>query len=295
MAGCMSDVITAALAEFPFFRRYQSGDIGQGEYLSQLASHAAAFEQRLKGVYHALALASRYPPDFEAHAEGVFRELAAGGFVPRTTPDAGYAAFRDTVRARYDHGDRCTYINPDEAKLVYLLSMAVRPRLLVVMGSYYGYWAVWAMPGVAAAGGRAILIDPDQAVCRMARNNFRAMGYGACAEVLECEAQGVLPTLGTPVEMALLDAFNPKREPDPSHHGKGVYAPLAEALYGKLAEGGLLVAHNDYRLGVGDNGLARPFLEPACRELAAFHAFCERRFRRQRIVPTPDGLGIYMK
>jgi len=291
----MSEVISAALAEFPFFRQYQAGDIGKDEYLSQLASHASAFEQRARGAYHALALASRYPPDFEAHAESVFRELAAAGFVPRTTPSDGFAAFRDTVRERYDHGDRWTYINPDEAKLVYLLSMAVRPRLLVVMGSYYGYWAVWAMPGVSAAGGRAILIDPDPAVCRMARSNFRAMGYGSCSEVLESEAQGVLPTLEAPVDMALLDAYNPKREPDPSHHGKGIYAPLTEALYGELGEGGLLVAHNDYLPGVGDNALARPFLEPACRELAAFHAFCTRRFRRQRVVPTPDGIGVYVK
>ncbi len=44
------------------------------------------------------------------------------------------------------------------------------------LGSYYGYWAAWAVPAVAARGGRVTLVDPDPTACAVARRNFAPYG-----------------------------------------------------------------------------------------------------------------------
>jgi predicted O-methyltransferase YrrM len=295
-AGPVSEFVQAALAEFPIYRDYLAGRITREKYVEGLEAQAAQIEASLGGARNLLTAASRYPADFDQHADDVFADLLARRFVSEDPSVEAFVKFRKTVFGAYDHGDNRTFIHPDEARLAYFVSMATKPKLMVTIGSYYGYWAIWAMPGVAATGGRAILIDPNPAVCALARKNFQALGFGERATVRAEKAEAVLPELApNSVDLVLLDAAGGKDNPDPSYNGKGIYAFMVEDVFDKMREGALLITHNDYRVGVGANQISQPMIERSVKQLERFHAFCQRKFRKSHVAPTPDGFGIYLK
>jgi len=167
---------------------------------------------------------------------------------------------------------------------------------MVVIGSYYAFWAIWAMPSVAATDGQAILIDPDAAVCDLAQRNLDALGFGGRAVVRAEKAEDVLPDIEPEsLDMVVLDAAGSSDHPDPTYHGKGIYAFMAPAVFEKLRPGAWLVVHNDYLPDVGANPLAQPILDGNAAQLEAFHAFCDQRFSNHHVAATPDGFGVYRK
>ncbi len=277
------------------FRAYRAGEIGREEYLAGLEAQADELEGRLGDARNVRLLASRYPQDFDRSADEILDRLMEEGFLNRRPDAAAADAFRRRVRAQFDHDGYRTYIQPSEARLACLISLAKRPRHVVVLGSYYGYWAIWTLPGAAAAGGDAVLVDPNPRVCALAERNLRALGFADRARVLCAKAEDVMDRLPDEIDLALLDADGGRDHPDSSYHGKGIYALLAERVFPRLAAGGLLLVHNDYRIGVGDNRLARPYVERMAEVLERFHRFCDGRFRRGAVFDTPDGFGAYMK
>jgi len=293
--GPVSDHLQAALSEVPVYRDYRDGKISRDQYVEGLEANAEEIETQLAARGHWRMLASRYPADFDQQAEEIFSALLAEGFVSERPATAPFEAFRRKALAAYDHGENRTFIHPDEARLVYFLSMAKKPRRMIAIGSYYGYWAIWAMPGVQAAGGQALLIDPNPAVCALAEKNFKALGFGPFTTVRAQKAEALFDEMAAGIDMVLLDAAGGKDSPDPAYHGKGIYAFMAEGVYDKMSPGALLAVHNDYLPHVGANRLSRAFLERAAKPLERFHAFCQSRFRKCHVAPTPDGFGVYLK
>ena len=285
--GPVADYILNALSAFAFVRDYRAGRLTRAEYAAALDAHADEVTARLDGDGHRFWLAKRYPPDFDAAADAILDSLVADGFLDGI-PTAAFDEYRARIRAAYDHDTRRTSIHPDDARLAYFISMAVRPKRLLVVGSYYGYWAVWAMPGVVAAddasgGGRAVLIDPDREVSALAERNFRALGFGDRTTVHPKKAEEVFPSIEPGLDLVMLDAAGADDHPDPAYHGKGVYGFLIEGIYGRMRDGALLVVHNDAPPEEDDGGLDR------------FHAFCAARFRKGIVTDTPEGVGIYSK
>jgi predicted O-methyltransferase YrrM len=278
--GPVTEHVQAVLAEFPFSRDYCAGHISQEEYVARFEAQADAIEARL-GMAHLCRIAARYPADFDAHAAAMFSTLVDEGFVDEEPEAESFEAFRETIRASYDHGENRTYIHPDEARVLYFLSMAKRPRRMIAIGAFYGYWAVWAMPGVAAADGEAMLIDPDPMVCALAEKNFAALGYGDRTIVHAEKAETVLPGMAQGVDLVLLDAAGSPDHPDPAYHSKGVYGFLIEDIFRVMADGALLVVHNDDL--------------PGAKPLERFHAFCRVHFKKQYVARTPEGFGAYIK
>lgn len=281
--GPVSDHVQAVLSKFPVYRDYCAGRISRAQYLAGLDEQADEIRSRLGDSDHLVRLASLYPPDFDTAADEIFEALLADGFVSERPPTQAFDAYRERVLAAYDHGARHTYIHPDDARLLYFLSTAVKPRRMVVVGSYYGYWAVWAMPAVQAAGGEAVLIDPDAEVCALAEQNFRTLGFADSAVVRAQTAEAVFPNIPPGVDMALLDAAGSGEHPDPAYHGKGIYGFLVEDIFDRMNDGALLVVHNDEVAGASRRPLER------------FHAFCRDNFRAQHVAETPEGFGIYLK
>ncbi len=281
--GPVSDHVQAVLSNFPVYRDYCAGRIPRTEYTRWIETDAATVKAALGDSAGLLRLASRYPPDFDAHADEVFEALVHGGFLPGADNAAGFKEYRNTIRAAYDHGTRHTYIQPDEARLLYLISTAIRPKRMLAVGSYYGYWAVWAMPGVAAAGGEAVLIDPNREVCALAERNFRALGFADRTLVRAKKAEDVFPQIAPGIDLALLDADGGRDNPDPAYHGKGIYGFLVEGMFDRMRDGALLVVHNDYAQG------------PRAASLERFHAFCRDNFRAHHVAETPEGFGVYLK
>ena len=293
-SGPLADGLIEELSEFAAFRDWRAGKITREQYIDGLMAQAAQIEASI-GPRNLRLLAARYPSDFDRQADEFFATLRSEGFLSDHPPVAPFEAFRERVRAAYDHGEHRTAIQPDEARLLYLISMALRPRRMIAIGSYYGYWAVWAMPGVVAGDGQAILMDPNAAVCALAERNFKALGLGDRTSVIAKKAEEVFDEWAPgSLDLVLLDA-NGGRDSPAAYRGKGIYAFMARGVYEKMREGALLVAHNDYLPGVGDNRLSHDFVERLSRPIADFHAFCDGHFRRRRVLATPDGFGVYQK
>jgi len=293
-SGPISDFVLGVLSKLPLFRDLKAGKITRDQYVDGLESQAADIEAQLGSARHLRLLASRYPADFDQHAAEVFALLRAQGFVSEDPSVAEFEIFHKKVLDSYDHDTHRTFIHPDEARLVYFLSMARKPKLMITVGSYYGYWAVWGMPGVAAAGGKAVLIDPNEAVCALAEKNLRALGFGPRVSIRAKKAEEVFPEIPASIDLALLDAAGGK-ENGPDYQGKGIYGFMVKDIYDRMTPGALLLTHNDYMPGVGSNRLSQPIVERSAKQLERFHEFCRAHFRKSHVAATPDGFGVYLK
>jgi predicted O-methyltransferase YrrM len=282
--GPRADFVLAALETLPAYHEYRAGRLTRDEFAAALDANADALLPRLDGRRGLLDFAKCYPPDFDAAADAILASLVADGFFGQI-PAAPFDQYRNRIRAEYDHDVRRTSIHPDDARLAYFISMAVRPERLLVIGAYYGYWAVWPMPGVVDADGHAVLIDPDRDVSALAKKNFAALGYGERTTIHAEKAEDVLPSIEPGLDMVMLDAAGPYEHPDPAYRGKGIYGFLIEPIAERMRDGALLVVHND----APDDGAGSE------RELHRFHASCTQRFRKNIIADTPEGLGVYLK
>jgi len=281
--GPVSDHLLAILEELPVYQDYHAGRISHEQYVEGLQACVGLVEKRTGEAERLLRLAALYPPDFDREADAIYSTLVAEGFVAAPPALDAFDAYRERVLACYEHGENHTYIHPDDARLLYFLAMATKPKRMLTVGSYYGYWAVWAMAAVVAGGGEAVLIDPNPAVCALAEKNFRALGFGDRTVVHAAKAEAVFADIAPGIDLALLDAAGSHEHPDPAYHGKGIYGFLIQDIYERMSDGALLVVHNDEVPGTEH----RP-LEP-------FHAFCEKHFRKRHVTRTPEGFGVYLK
>jgi len=285
--GPKADFVLAALEMLPAYRDYRAGRLTRDEFAAALDANADVLLPRLDGRQGFLDLAKVYPPDFDAAGDAILASLVADAFLDEI-PDAPFDEYRTRIRAEYDHDHRHTSIHPDDARLAYFISMAIKPKRLLVVGSYYGYWAVWAMPGVVAAdgasgNGTAMLIDPDRDVSALAEHNFRALGFGDRTEVRAEPAEEVFPSIEPGLDLVMLDAAGADDHADPGYHGKGIYGFLIADIFDRMRHGALLVVHNDAPPDANE------------RELDRLHAFCSGTFRKGVVNDTPEGVGIYLR
>ncbi len=293
--GPVAEKLQSILCGFEIYRDYQSGKISHSEYVRGLESNAEELEEALGGPRNLRLLASRYPSDFDRHADEILAEWMSKGLVSETPSNEPLEDLRERMSSRFSFGEFTTYIHPDEARLAYLVSMARPPKRLVVIGSYFGYWAIWAMPGVEKADGKAMLIDPNPEVCALAEGNFKSMGYGDRTTVRADKAEDILDEMLEEIDLVLLDAAGSFQHPDPAYRGKGIYAFMVEGVFSRMRDGGLMAVHNDYLADVGVNKLSKPFVDRSVEQLARFHEFCDSHFKKSHVAATPDGFGLYLK
>ncbi|HEX3147663.1 MAG TPA: class I SAM-dependent methyltransferase [Gemmataceae bacterium] len=144
----------------------------------------------------------------------------------------------------YDHGGYPTYIYPEEAILLFALGDILKPRRAAFLGSYYGYWASWVLPGILERGGRAVLIDPDENAQRVAQANLGKFGSSGGVEFATITGERFLDDTPDNFDLVVIDAENPRDHPDPEQRGKRVYAPLLRHALPRLAPGAVVVCHN---------------------------------------------------
>jgi predicted O-methyltransferase YrrM len=276
--GPLFDLAASVLARYPEFASHRDGSLAEGAWRGLL--ERAAGELRAAGVPDDdVHFAKRVPGAPEAFVRDALARLVRAGVLRSDAFDEAAADAAAAGAARYDHGGLGTYIYPEEGRLLFALADLVRPAHAVFLGSYYGYWAAWAIPAVVARGGRVTLVDPDPTACAVARRNLA--GHGDAVRVLTATGQDALAENDAPIDLLAIDAELPRTHPDPSLRGKGVYRALLAAALPHLAPTAHVVAHNILLAdGTGDPVLAAvaarnagelgPFLALAARELDAF-------------------------
>src|SRR5882672_9330106 len=161
--GAVFDFIDAALDDVTEYRAFQEGRLTRQRYSDWMAAHGEAV------VGEALNedqrnLSTRFPLDGRQYVAEILDDLHAIGVITSVCyPEDEFGEYRDLVARCTGHGGRTTYIFPEEARLLFALAHLLAPLKSVFLGSYYGYWALWALPGIVAAGGRATLVDINPA------------------------------------------------------------------------------------------------------------------------------------
>ena len=183
--------------------------------------------------------------DDKKPAEAIVRYLTEKKLIssPENMYD-GFDEYRDYIYQNYDHGNFYSSIHPEDERLLYAISAITGPQNAFVAGSYYGYFAIWAMKNIAERGGMCILSDINRRVCELAKSNFDRLGFKDHSKVYCEEAEKLMAERGEPIDLLLLDAVGNWNDPRPEYRGKQIYVPILRAASPFLSKGSVIVIHN---------------------------------------------------
>ncbi len=134
-----------------------------------------------------------------------------------------------------------------EARLLEMLIVASGARRVLEIGTFTGYGTL-TMAAAVGSQGRVITLEVDEAMAQTARRHFAASPHGDRIELIVGDALQTLATLGGPFDLVYIDAR------------KADYPAYYQAVVGKLAPRGVIVADNLFRAGAvlesgrGDEG-----------------------------------------
>jgi predicted O-methyltransferase YrrM len=244
MGGPMYDAIMNRAGDVRFVQEYLSSRIDRDVFQKNVRSAAEELTGRGLDSWQA-DLLRRMPIDEKAAVGQLLQALAADDIIDApVADDAGYAEFQTRILQDFSHlTDRYTSIFPEETRVAYELSMALRPLNIVVAGSYYAYLAVWMIPGLGD-GGTMVCVDPDERVSALAERNMKALGFDDQVRVLAEDAVQVLAEGDGPIDLLVVDAYGPSTNTNPEHRGKAIYGPIVRAALPRMKTGGVVMAHN---------------------------------------------------
>ena len=287
--GPLHDVALRVLARHPQYVLHRAGALSPRDWCAFV--DRAAPELVAAGVPATeVPFAKRYPPDPQDFVRGAFARLVAANIVERAGFDAAIAAHASAFAASYDHGGYGTFIYPEEGLLLCALADVLRARSAVFLGSYYGYWAAWALPALAAHGGRAILVDPDPHANAVARRNLAR--YGEAVHVVTATGAEFLGTTRDTFDLVVVDAELPRSHPVRDEAGKGIYRSLLHDVLPRCAPRAHVVCHNI----LFANASADPYLASVvarnARELGPFRDLAARELDRFVELCSTEGVGV---
>lgn len=169
--------------------------------------------------------------------------LAEGGFfgeAPAVFTPHAYHGFAARVAAGFSLPQ--TSVTTAAARLLFGLAETVRPRHVLVLGSYFGNSLIWLagphLCGCASRLERALGCDIDAEAVEGARANLRSFDEPRI-EFRSEDARDVLAGLRDRVDLLLIDVDDPVSR-------KRLYRDLAIAALPRLAPGALVLAHDRF-------------------------------------------------
>lgn len=289
--GPLFDRVDGVVTSSPDYRAFRNGTLsraGYASFLDRMAPALAAAGVPADDVH----FAKRYPASIERFVDEAVDRLAREGMLGGTGYDRAACDAAAEAAGRFDHGGFGTYIYPEEGRLLFAVADLLRPRNALFLGSYYGYWAAWAVPAIVGRGGCVTLVDPDQRSCEVARRNLTAPPHGHGVRVVPATGQDFLADTDETFDLVVLDAELPHTHPVPEERGKGIYHALLRACLPRLAPCATLVCHNI----LFTDPTADPFFDEVIarngRELAAFRRLVAQAFDGFVEITSTEGVGI---
>lgn len=290
-AGPIFDRVDEVLRDAAGYRNFRAGRSLRAEFAAFLESQRGALVAR--GVPpNDVHFAKRFPASVDSAVQQAFADLAPLGLAWPAGFQAQAAQAADLIGSRFDHQGLGTYIYPEEARLLLAIALAARPRRTIFLGSYYGYWAAWALAAIAQQGGSAVLLDPDPQVVAVAQANLARLYPGAQVEAVCATGEQYLSDHRDSYDLVVLDAELPRTHPDPTRRGKGVYAHLLRAVQPRLAPRALLVCHNILFRDHSGSDFFDGVIERNHEELGPFMAEVGARYEHFIELPTTEGVGV---
>jgi caffeoyl-CoA O-methyltransferase len=118
-----------------------------------------------------------------------------------------------------------------EGRFLEMLVYALRPKLVLEIGTFTGYSAL-SMAAALPPGGRIVTCDIDEKTNALARRTAEAAGHSDRIDFRLGPALETIAALDGPIDFVFIDADKPN------------YVNYYEAVLPKLAAGGLIAADN---------------------------------------------------
>jgi predicted O-methyltransferase YrrM len=289
--GTVFAAADATLATSPHYQAFRAGKSSRADYhrLVEMLSR----DLLSAGVPQAdVPFMKRFPRKPTTCVEGVLADLHRRGILPTATYDMTKLARAEANMGNFIHGRFKTYIYPEEGMLLGAIASICTPRHAVFLGSYYGYWAHWAIPSIVSAGGRVTLVDPDEECCDVAIKNLQANRLANAVNVVTTRGEHYLSGTSEMFDFVVLDAENPRDHPEPEQRGKRVYHSLMRAALPRLVPDALLVCHNILFTDTTDDPAFAEAITRNREELEPFAALLARFFGPFVEYRTTEGVGI---
>ena len=127
---------------------------------------------------------------------------------------------------------RSLAIPRDEGKFLYLLARAIEAKLIVEIGTSFGYSTIWLAAAVQSHGGRIISYDILPEKIEAASKSLLEAGLKQNVELIQGDAKTLFKQISEPVDIVFLDA------------DKADYPEFMELSLNKLRVGGILLSDN---------------------------------------------------
>jgi predicted O-methyltransferase YrrM len=158
-------------------------------------------------------------------------------------------------------------VGPETGRLANMLAKQAGARVLLEIGTSFGYSTLWLAEAARSTGGRLITLEIQEEKQEQARRALHQAGLLSHVDLRLGDAPTLLAALDTNVDFVLLDLW------------KDLYIPCFDRFYPRLNPGALIIADN--------------MLYP---ETARAHAIAYRAHIRQKpvieSVLLPVGSGI---
>jgi predicted O-methyltransferase YrrM len=166
-----------------------------------------------------------------------------------------------------------------QGRFLSFISKLQRPQFILEIGTYTGYSALCLAEGLAD-NGKLFTIDPNEETNHFAREFIQRSDYGKKIEILQGQAQNIIPTLKEKFDLVFIDA------------DKKNYSLYFDLVIDKIKSGGLIISDN-----VLWSGKVLDAEKDA--ETKAIHEFNEKIKADKRVssilLPLRDGLMISRK
>ncbi len=171
---------------------------------------------------------------------------------------------------RQDQSRGMMNVPPDDGKLLRILTQATNAQQVVEIGTSNGYSGIWICLGLEQTGGKLTTFDIDEGRFKLARENFKKVGFDDRVTQVLGDAHEEVKKLKGPVDLVFIDADKPG------------YADYLRKILPIVRPGGLILAHNTISSGKD----MKEFLD-----LIKTHPDLETTF----INATDRGMSISMK
>lgn len=123
-------------------------------------------------------------------------------------------------------------LDPDAAKLLYIITVGAKAKNIVEVGTGIGYATLWLAAAAKIFGGKVVTCEIDDAKMTEARSNFEKAGLADTIEILAGDARSTLREQEGPVDLLFIDSES------------GQYETYFDVVYKRLETGSLVIAAN---------------------------------------------------
>ncbi|WP_426625400.1 O-methyltransferase [Leifsonia sp. McL0607] len=181
--------------------------------------------------------AAEAPVQGDSDAVGAHTPFSSADFIAAMLPPRSAELTTVLREALRDHGLPPIHVDDNAAAVLQCLTLVVRPRIAVEIGTLFGYSTIHIARGLPA-GSHLISYEVDQETAEIARRNVTELGLADRVTIVTGDAISALAELAPgSVDLAFIDG------------AKAEYASYVKAVFPLLADGGILLLDDAFAAG----------------------------------------------